>query len=197
MKQDNNIKVWDPFVRIFHWGLVISFAIAYVSEDEILGIHTLAGYVLLGLLSLRLVWGFIGTRHARFSDFTYSSTSIRAFIRDTLKLRARRYIGHNPAGGAMIFLLIASLLLTSITGLAIYGAAEHAGPLAGLLTNSSEFMKEVFEETHEFFANFTLFLVFIHIAGVIVESFIHRENLAKSMITGYKRALDAPQEDKS
>ena len=197
MKQENSIKVWDPFVRIFHWGLVIAFAIAYVSEEEILGIHTLAGYVVLGLLSLRLVWGFIGTRHARFSDFTYSPASIRAFIRDTLKLRARRYIGHNPAGGAMIFLLIASLLLTSITGLAIYGAAEQAGPLAGLLTNSSEFMREAFEETHEFFANFTLFLVFIHIAGVIVESFIHRENLAKSMITGYKRALDTPQEDKS
>ena len=197
MKQENSIKVWDPFVRIFHWGLVIAFAIAYVSEEEILGIHTLAGYVVLGLLSLRLVWGFIGTRHARFSDFTYSLASIRAFIRDTLKLRARRYIGHNPAGGAMIFLLIASLLLTSITGLAIYGAAEQAGPLAGLLTNSSEFMREALEETHEFFANFTLFLVFIHIAGVIVESFIHRENLAKSMITGYKRALDTPQEDKS
>ena len=197
MKQENSIKVWDPFVRIFHWGLVISFAIAYVSEEEILGIHTLAGYVVLGLLSLRLVWGFIGTRHARFSDFTYSPASIRAFIRDTLKLRARRYIGHNPAGGTMIFLLIASLLLTSITGLAIYGAAEQAGPLAGLLTNSSEFMREALEETHEFFANFTLFLVFIHIAGVIVESFIHRENLAKSMITGYKRALDTPQEDKS
>ena len=197
MKQKNSIKVWDPFVRIFHWGLLIAFAIAYVSEEEILGIHTLAGYVVLGLLSLRLVWGFIGTRHARFSDFTYSPASIRAFIRDTLKLRARRYIGHNPAGGAMIFLLIASLLLTSITGLAIYGAAEQAGPLAGLLTNSSEFMREALEETHEFFANFTLFLVFIHIAGVTVESFIHRENLAKSMITGYNRALDTPQEDKS
>jgi cytochrome b len=197
MKQENSIKVWDPFVRIFHWGLVISFVTAYVSEEEILGIHTLAGYVLLGLLSLRLVWGVIGTHHARFSDFTYSPASIRAFISDTLKLRARRYIGHNPAGGAMIFLLIASLLLTSITGLGIYAAAEQAGPLAGLLTNSSEFMKEALEETHEFFANFTLFLVFIHIAGVIVESFIHRENLAKSMLTGYKRALDTPQEDKS
>ena len=197
MKQENSIKVWDPFVRIFHWGLVISFAIAYVSEEEILGIHTLAGYVLLGLLSLRLVWGFIGTRHARFSDFTYSLASIRAFVGDTLKLRARRYIGHNPAGGAMIFLLIASLLLTSITGLGIYAAAEQAGPLAGMLSNSSEFMKEALEETHEFFANFTLFLVFIHIAGVILESFIHRENLVKSMVTGYKRALDTPQEDKS
>jgi cytochrome b len=197
MKHENTVKVWDPFVRIFHWGLVVSFVVAYVTEEELLTIHTLAGYVLLGLLSLRLVWGFIGTRHARFSDFTYSLSSIRTFLTDTLYLRAKRYIGHNPAAGAMIFLLIASLLLTSITGLAIYAAAEQAGPLAGWFTNSGEFTKEALEETHEFFANFTLFLVFIHIAGVIVESFIHRENLAKSMVTGYKRALDAREENQS
>ena len=197
MKHENTVKIWDPFVRIFHWGLVATFVVAYVTEEELLSIHTLAGYVLLGLLSLRLVWGFIGTRHARFSDFTYSLSSIRTFLTDTLYLRAKRYIGHNPAGGAMIFLLMASLLLTSFTGLAIYAAAEQAGPLAGWLTNSSEFTKEALEETHEFFANFTLFLVFIHIAGVLVESFIHRENLAKSMVTGHKRALDVPEESPS
>jgi len=197
MKHENTVKIWDPFVRIFHWGLVATFVVAYVTEEELLSIHTLAGYVLLGLLSLRLVWGFIGTRHARFSDFTYSLSSIRTFLTDTLYLRAKRYIGHNPAGGAMIFLLMASLLLTSFTGLAIYAAAEQAGPLAGWLTNSSEFTKEALEETHEFFANFTLFLVFIHIAGVLVESFIHRENLAKSMVTGHKRALDVPEESQS
>lgn len=197
MKHENTVKIWDPFVRIFHWGLVATFVVAYVTEEELLSIHTLAGYVLLGLLSLRLVWGFIGTRHARFSDFTYSLSSIRTFLTDTLYLRAKRYIGHNPAGGAMIFLLMTSLLLTSFTGLAIYAAAEQAGPLAGWLTNSSEFTKEALEETHEFFANFTLFLVFIHIAGVLVESFIHRENLAKSMVTGHKRALDVHEESQS
>ena len=197
MKHENTVKVWDPFVRIFHWGLVATFVVAYVTEEELLSIHTLAGYVLLGLLSLRLVWGFIGTRHAKFSDFTYSLFSIRTFLTDTLYLRAKRYIGHNPAGGVMIFLLMACLLLTSFTGLAIYAAAEQAGPLAGWLTNSSEFTKEALEETHEFFANFTLFLVFIHIAGVLVESFIHRENLAKSMVTGHKRALDVPEESPS
>ena len=97
----------------------------------------------------------------------------------------------------MILLLIASLLLTSFTGLAIYAVAEHAGPLAGILPNTSEFMEEALEETHEFFANFTLFLVFIHIAGVIIESLLHRENLAKSMVTGYKLALDIHEEKKS
>jgi cytochrome b len=197
MKQQETIKVWDPFVRIFHWGLVLAFTVAYLTEEDILSIHTLAGYVVLGLLSLRLVWGVIGTRYARFSDFTYSLSSIRTFLKDTLSFRARRYLGHNPAGGAMILLLITSLLLTSFTGLAIYAVAEQAGPLAGILTNSSEFMEEALEETHEFFANFTLFLVFIHIAGVIIESLLHRENLARSMVTGYKRVLDIHEETKS
>jgi cytochrome b len=197
MNQQNTTKVWDPFVRIFHWGLVFAFIVAYLTEEDILSIHTLAGYVVLGLLSLRLVWGFIGPRYARFSDFTYSISSIRNFLKDTLSFRARRYLGHNPAGGAMILLLIISLLLTSFTGLAIYAVAEQAGPLAGILTNSSEFMEDALEETHEFFANFTLFLVFIHIAGVIIESLLHRENLARSMVTGYKRALGAPEENKS
>ena len=197
MKQQETIKVWDPFVRIFHWGLVLAFTVAYLTEEDILSIHTLAGYVVLGLLSLRLVWGVIGPRYARFSDFTYSLSSIRTFLKDTLNFRAKRYLGHNPAGGAMILLLIISLLLTSFTGLAIYAAAEHAGPLAGIFTNSGEFMEEALEETHEFFANFTLFLVFIHIAGVIIESLIHRENLAKSMVTGYKRALDIHEEKNS
>jgi cytochrome b len=197
MKQQETIKVWDPFVRIFHWGLVLAFTVAYLTEEDILSIHTLAGYVVLGLLSLRLVWGFIGPRYARFSDFTYSLSSIRTFLKDTLNFRARRYLGHNPAGGAMILLLIASLLLTSFTGLAIYAVAEQAGPLAGILTYSSEFLEEALEETHEFFANFTLFLVFIHIAGVIIESLLHRENLARSMVTGYKRVLDIHEETKS
>ena len=196
MDQQNITKVWDPFVRIFHWGLVLAFAVAYLTEEDILSIHTLAGYVVLGLLSLRLVWGFIGPRYARFSDFTYSLSSIRTFFKDTFNFRAKRYLGHNPAGGAMILLLIASLILTTFTGLAIYAVAEQAGPLAGILTNTGELMEEVLEEAHEFFANFTLFLVFIHIAGVIIESLLHHENLAKSMVTGYKLSLDIHEEKK-
>ncbi|NOY15321.1 MAG: cytochrome B [Gammaproteobacteria bacterium] len=191
MKQQNTIKVWDPFVRIFHWGLVLAFTVAYLTGEDILSVHALAGYVILGLLSLRLVWGFIGPSYARFSDFTYSLSSIRNFLKDSLNFRAKRYLGHNPAGGAMILLLIASLLLTSFTGLVLYAVAEQTGPLAGMITITSEFIRGALEETHEFFANFTLFLVFVHVAGVIIESFIHRENLTRAMLTGNKRALDA------
>jgi cytochrome b len=109
------------------------------------------------------------------------------YLKDTLMLKATRYVGHNPAGGAMIILLLISLLLTSLTGLAVYGTEESAGPLAGLLAGAGEYWSEQLEELHEFFANFTLLLVIIHVAGVVVESVIHRENLVRAMFTGYKR----------
>ena len=181
------IKIWDPFVRIFHWTLVLSFFIAYITEEDFLGIHTFAGYTVLALLSLRIIWGFIGTRHARFSDFVYSPKTIKQFVLDTLSFKAKRYLGHNPAGGAMIILLIISLLATSLTGIAIYGIEEQAGPLASWYTLHDTFWGEAFEEIHEFFANFTVLLVLIHISGVIFESLVHKENLVKAMIDGNKR----------
>ena len=185
---ENMVKVWDPFVRIFHWTLVLSFFIAYITEEDFLIIHSYAGYTVLTLLVLRIVWGVIGTRHARFSDFTYSRQAIKAFIKDTFYLRAKRYLGHNPAGGAMILLMIISLLITTLTGIAVYGLEEQAGPLSSWFTQKESFWGEFFEEVHEFFANFTVFLVFLHVAGVIVESFLHKENLVKSMVDGRKRS---------
>ncbi|MDD1607434.1 MAG: cytochrome b/b6 domain-containing protein [Methylococcaceae bacterium] len=94
-----------------------------------------------------------------------------------------RLLGHNPAGAAMIVLLLLSLLMTVITGLAVYGADQAAGPLA-FIGNSHE---DFWEEIHEFFANFTLLLVIVHVIGVVVESIIHRENLAKAMFNGNKK----------
>ena len=184
----NTVNVWDPFVRIFHWTLVLSFFIAYITEEDFLTIHTYAGYTVLALLVLRIIWGLIGTRHARFSDFSYSPQTIKEFIKDTLYLRAKRYLGHNPAGGAMILLMIISLLVTTLTGIAVYGIEEQAGPLSNWYMQEDSLWGDAFEETHEFFANFTLLLIFVHVAGVIVESFIHKENLVKSMIDGKKRS---------
>lgn len=183
----NTIKVWDPFVRVFHWTLALAFIIAYVTEEDFLSIHSFAGYTIISLILLRIIWGLIGTRYARFSEFIYSRQTITQFLKDTLRLKAKRYIGHNPAGGAMIMLMIVSLLLTTLTGLAVYGAEEQLGPMADLFSNANSMWGELFEETHEFLANFTLLLVFIHIAGVVVESLIHKENLAKSMIHGRKK----------
>lgn len=185
--EQNSVKVWDPFVRIFHWTLVLSFFIAYITEEDYLGIHSYAGYIVLALISLRIIWGIIGTRHARFTDFVYSPKTIKSFLQDTLKLKAKRYLGHNPAGGAMIILMMLSLLITGFTGLVVYGAEEQAGPLASWFSHSHSIWGDIFEELHEFFANFSVFLIVVHIAGVIIESLLHKENLVKAMIDGNKR----------
>jgi len=186
MYKQEYTKVWDPFIRIFHWSLVAGLILAYITEDDLLTLHTWAGYVVLGLVIARILWGLIGSRHARFSDFVFSPRTIIAYLKDTLQLRARRYLGHNPAGGAMVIMMIVSLLVTCVTGVVLYGAEEGAGPLAGLASQFSHDWAEGFEEAHEFFANFSLFLVFLHVAGVIVESLLHRENLVRSMIHGNK-----------
>lgn len=188
MTSQRRIKVWDPVVRSFHWLLVSAFFTAYMTEDELLTVHTYAGYTVLGLVVFRLLWGIIGTRNARFTSFVTSPRIAWQYLKDTLQFRAKRYIGHNPAGGAMIVLLLISLLITTLTGLAAYGASESAGPLAGWLGNIGEFGEDVIKEVHEFFANLTVVLVVIHVAGVIFESLIHRENLVRAMWNGYKQA---------
>ena len=198
MTESTQIKVWDPLVRFFHWALVSAFIIAYITEDDFLTIHSWAGYLILSLLCIRFVWGFIGTSYARFSDFAYSATNIIQFLKDTLRLSAKRYLGHNPAGGAMIFLLMFSLLITTTSGVVLLGAEEHVGPVAHWFAQPESKWADVLEEVHEFFANFSLFLVFVHVAGVLVESLIHKENLVSSMITGFKaKNTKSLLEDKS
>ncbi|MGD2137386.1 MAG: cytochrome b/b6 domain-containing protein [Gammaproteobacteria bacterium] len=186
-EKDTTVRVWDPLVRLFHWSLVAAFLIAWLTEDDWLGLHVTAGYTVLGLVLFRLVWGVIGTRHARFTDFVRSPAATLVYLKDALLFRARRYLGHNPAGGAMVIALLVSLTLTGVSGLAVYGHAEFSGPLAGLLHNAPGWLGEVLEEVHEFFAGFTLLLVVLHVAGVALASLQHGENLVRSMLTGRKQ----------
>ncbi len=197
----NEILVWDPLVRLFHWTLVVAFTLAYFSQegpfedlldqvdgDWLQAIHVWAGYTIAGLLLFRLLWGFAGPRHARFSDFVRGPRETLRYVKDVLTLRAPRHLGHNPAGGAMIVALLLSLTITVVAGLMLYGADKGLGPLASLLLASSDAAIHSIEKVHEFFANFTLLLVVGHLVGVIWESLLHRENLAHAMITGRKRA---------
>ena len=186
MNNQNDLKVWDPLVRIFHWTLVAAFAVAYVTEDDWMTLHSYAGYLIGGLLAFRLIWGIVGSRYARFSDFVKSPGTVLAYLKDLSKFKARRYIGHNPAGGAMIVALLLSLVATVASGLLAYGSTG-AGPLAALFATSSTYGSEWLEEVHEFFANFTLLLVVVHLGGVLFESLLHKENLVRSMFTGIKK----------
>jgi len=180
--------VWDPLVRIFHWSLVAGFATAYLVEDELLDLHVWAGYLVLGLVTIRILWGFVGTRHARFADFVRGPRQTLAYLWDALRFRAPRYLGHNPAGGAMVVALLIAVAATGLSGLALFGAQEFAGPLADLMSGVSNTTAHRLEDVHAFFANLTLVLIFAHLAGVIFSSLEHRENLVASMFTGHKRS---------
>jgi cytochrome b len=168
-----SVKVWDPFVRVFHWSLVGLFLLAYATGDDIVKVHIAAGYAIAGLLALRIVWGFVGPSHARFGAFLRSPSAVLAYLRDVALLRAPRYLGHNPAGGAMVVALIVLLAGTCTTGY--------------MMTTDAYWGSEMIEEVHEAFANLTIALVVVHVLGVLVASFQHRENLVKAMITGRKR----------
>lgn len=203
MNQDNLVRVWDPFIRIFHWLLVAAFFTAYLTEGEPEWLHTWAGYLIVLLLVLRIVWGFIGSEHARFSSFIHPPGAVLGYLRDSIRGRADYYRGHNPAGGAMILAIIVSLLVTCGAGMVVLAGEEGEGPLAGWLIAVPESQEdqeghdgeehgesalvETTEEVHEWFANLTLLLVIVHVIGVIVESVRERQNLVRSMFTGYKR----------
>ncbi|MDP6884055.1 MAG: cytochrome b/b6 domain-containing protein, partial [Rhodospirillales bacterium] len=132
-----DIPVWDPFIRLFHWSLAASFLVAYLTEDDFLGLHVWSGYVAGILIVLRLPWGFVGPRHARFSNFVRRPAESIAYMRQLLALRAPRHLGHSPAAGAMIVVLMVAVTLTVLSGLALYGAGEKAGPMAGLFPASA------------------------------------------------------------
>lgn len=167
------VRVWDPLVRLFHWSLIAAFAVAWLTGDELQRLHVAAGYVIVGLVAFRLLWGLVGTAHARFSDFVRRPSVVIGHLIDTMNLRAKRYIGHNPAGGAMVIALLAMLAATCATGV--------------MMTTKTFWGVEWVEEAHEGAANLTLILVGLHLAGVVTASVQHRENLVAAMITGRKR----------
>lgn len=213
---NSGIRVWDAMVRLFHWSLVLTFFISYFTGDEENLLHIYTGYAVLGLIVFRLLWGIIGSRHARFSDFLYSPKKVIEYIKGLLSGKPQHYVGHNPAAGWMVIALLISLFVASISGLKVYAVEEGKGPLAGLTTEFSLISSanaddddddkehdehgyndekggekegdEFWEELHEVSANLTLLLIFLHVAGVIVSSKLHKENLVKAMITGRKNA---------
>ncbi len=186
MSTHNVVKVWDPLVRILHWSLVLTFFTAYISGDHSETLHLFAGYALTALVLLRVLWGFVGSRYARFSNFVRPLGEVRVYLKALARMRPPHYLGHNPAGGAMVLALLTALLLTAVSGMAAYGVESAEGPLAAL-HGLGHFWSEVFEEGHELLANLTLLLVFVHVAGVLVGSIADGENLPRSMVTGRKR----------
>ncbi|WP_445370736.1 cytochrome b/b6 domain-containing protein [Methylomonas sp. HW2-6] len=207
MQNQNSVAVWDIFVRVFHWSLVAAFAVAYVTSEEENPWHIYAGYTVLGLISARLVWGFVGGRYARFSQFVRSPAAVLRYVSQLRQGTAPRYLGHNPLGGWMVLALLATLFVVTISGLKVYAIEEGRGPLAqdsrmlsvigaahaaeeaegeGKPAEAGEEAEEFWEEIHEIASNLMLVLIAIHVLGVIVSSKVHKEGLVKAMISGRK-----------
>lgn len=168
------ILVWDVPTRVFHWLLVLSFAGAYLTaeSERYRDIHVVLGYTLLGLIAFRLLWGFLGTRYAQFRSFLFGPGEIAAYALSLLKGKPKHYIGHNPLGSVSIWLLLGLGILSGVSGVLLF---EDVGG-------------EALEELHELASNAMLAIVFIHLSGVVVSSVLHRENLARAMVTGFKAA---------
>ncbi|TCP23051.1 cytochrome b/b6 domain-containing protein [Rhodovulum adriaticum] len=203
---EKTIQVWDPIVRIGHWVLVAGFAIAYLTEGEPEAIHSFAGYAICVVVGLRLVWGVIGPRRARFSDFVTGPTRAIAYLKGLFSGTAERHVGHSPAGAAMVVALLIALSVTGYSGMATLAQEEGRGPLAGSIPQLSErgaaawgdedarehhegeHGEGAWEEIHETAANLTLLLILLHVGGVLLASVVHRENLTRAMVNGRKRA---------
>ncbi|KPV40311.1 hypothetical protein AN478_09475 [Thiohalorhabdus denitrificans] len=202
-------RVWDLWVRVSHWTLAAAFFLAYLVEEPE-GLHVWLGYLIGTLVLVRVAWGFMGPRHARFHDFVPSPNSLKAYLQRLVRGREPRFVGHNPLGGVMVVALLGTLTFTAVTGLMVYGAEEHRGPLGGwyaVETATPSLIPaayaddhgeegeehaggeaEALEEVHELAANLTLALVGLHVGGVLFTGWRHRENLVRAMITGRKRA---------
>ena len=172
MKKIRERNQWDIFVRISHWSLVLLVIGAFISSEDGESIHITIGYAILALVALRIVWGFIGTKNARFKDFVKGPGPVFSYLKGLLTGKHREYSGHNPAGGAMIVAILATLIMTGFTGMMTVGA------------------EGMMEEVHELFAGLLIFLVCVHVASVLLMWGVYGENLIKPMITGNRVARE-------
>ena len=166
------VPVWDPLVRILHWVLAAGFLGAFVLDSP-RDLHETLGWIAVAAVAVRVLWGVVGPRRARFADFVPSPGRFLGYVRATAAGREPRYLGHNPAGGAMVVALLAVVATLGLTGW-MMGLDAFWGA-------------DWLEEAHEAVANTGFALVVLHWLGVAWESLRHRENLAMAMITGRKR----------
>jgi cytochrome b len=218
MKLNNQIHVWDLFIRIFHWSLVMLIFFAYLTADEKKSLHPYIGYSIFGLVVSRFVWGFIGTKYARFSSFICSPAKGLTYVKGLMSRKPIHYMGHNPAAAWMVIFFLTCSVVVCFSGHMAYtkkGGKYSSGIASSLLVTNAyaddhgregygynhkfgerhgkgdrkDGKREGFWcEFHEVSANTMIFLIVIHVIGVAISSWLHNENLIKSMISGLKTA---------
>lgn len=174
--ETGTVKVWDPVVRLSHWLLVASVALAWITTEGYGRWHERTGYLALAVAVVRIFWGFTGPRYARFSQFLRSIRHTLAYARSVIASRQPRYLGHNPLAGWMALALLLMILLVTGTGV--------------LYTTDTYWGVEWVEELHELLAYLMLPLIALHIIGAIATSRHHKENLVASMLHGIKRVAE-------
>lgn len=211
---NDKVYVWDRFIRFFHWSLLTLFVFSYLTGEDNTTLHSYSGYAIAGMILARLLWGVIGSPHARFRDFVRGPRTVLIYARDLKAGTAPRFIGHNPLGGAMTLALLLSLSATTLSGMKLLSIEEGIGPFTWLTTathapsaqteqhneaheprqstadlnhETGHDQEDGWEEAHEVAVNSTLVLILLHIAGVLLSSYQHRESLIRAMLTGYKR----------
>lgn len=169
----DRVKVWDPLVRTFHWSLVFSVATTWLTAEDFRVVHEWGGYVVLALVAVRLLWGLVGSRYARFSQFVRGVKPVTTYARLVITGRAPRYIGHNPLGGWMMIALLLVLAALGTTG--------------WMMSLDAFFGNARLETLHKTLANGLLAMIVLHVAGAVVTGVKHGENLVRAMVTGVKR----------
>ena len=182
-QQPETDKVWDPIVRLTHWSLVVLFGVAYWLGGDWFGLHAQIGYSVGLLVVLRMLWGFVGPQHARFSEFVPTPRRLMAYIKSLCTGHPAEYRGHDPAGAVMIILLLLALAVTTLSGMTLF-AMEHRGPFAG--TAMAKLSGSGVEAVHEFASEATMVLAGLHVLGVLVMGRVHRQRLVRAMLTGRK-----------
>jgi cytochrome b len=170
--RESRVKVWSPGVRILHWLLTLGFIVSFATADDAMRVHFWSGHGILAVILVRALMGLFGSDQVRFETFVPTPRELARYFEDLKNGEARRYLGHDPAGGGMIAVLLTTLLLTVASGLGTYYLPA---------------LEEALEEVHEVLAYLALFLVIVHVLGVSVSSHLQRENLIGSMISGWKR----------
>jgi cytochrome b len=193
------VRVWDPLIRVIHWLLAAAVLIDWIT-DEPRWMHVWLGYLVGVLIVVRIVWGFVGPQNAQFANFVRGPRMVLDYLAGLVRFSSKRYLGHSPAGGAMILALLILIAATVITGMANLAADEGTGPLSSVISKVERPPRVpgqkrpllVMKQVHETVANATLAFVVLHILGVALASFAHRENLVRAMVTGRKRMGTAP-----
>lgn len=182
-KREPIIRVWDLMVRTAHWMMVVFFAIIYLRYRKF-PIHAYAGYLMMALVILRIVWGMIGTKAARFASFWFTPSEVLDYGRDAVRGHAGYYASHNPMGSWMVYALLGFMLVNGTLGLMLYSAGQQLGPFGVAVPYAWE---DLLIGLHMTLGHLTAALVAVHIAGVLWAARAHRENYVLAMLTGYKR----------